>query len=290
MVESERGKEEAVIHYTPVSSGTEVALPGAAGKSESGAGLRAGRPAVRREPRPAAPAGPRYRLPPEALGRWAEGAAAGAQALEPHPTVAGRAVRVDAAAVARTGPGATPPVVHSPSPPASSGATLLRPPPVRTVDMAGAPGAVGEPLGGPRVAVGVRPALGATAAPPVGRTHYEDVLLNEWRHTGLSVEVRLMAGGAVVGRLLNFDTYGLILDTLEGPTIVFKHAVVSVRQATGGAIPRPAPAAGADHAARGRERASGESPTAAGRIAMADGNGTVSGDGAPRESGAAVKP
>jgi RNA chaperone Hfq len=64
-----------------------------------------------------------------------------------------------------------------------------------------------------------------------GRTQHQDALLNGWRHAGATLEVRCLGGEVVRGRLTHFDTYSLVLDTPDGPTLLFKHAVVTIRAA-----------------------------------------------------------
>jgi len=61
-----------------------------------------------------------------------------------------------------------------------------------------------------------------------GRTALEDALFSQWRHQGLPVQAVCMGGAVVRGRLLGFDAYGLVVESADGPTILFKHGLVSI--------------------------------------------------------------
>ncbi len=77
---------------------------------------------------------------------------------------------------------------------------------------------------------GIARSPGAAPAPAGGaRAPYQDALLNTFRLGAAPVEVLCLGGRVVLGTLVNFDTYSLILQTADGPTLVFKHAVVTVR-------------------------------------------------------------
>lgn len=90
---------------------------------------------------------------------------------------------------------------------------------------------------GRRVEVTAAPAGASGVAPQVvdGRKHrpneQESEQLNAFRRSGRPIEICLRGGERVVGTLLRFDQYSLIVE-LEGvPAIVFKHAVDLVRLA-----------------------------------------------------------
>lgn len=73
------------------------------------------------------------------------------------------------------------------------------------------------------------PSKPAPAQPgPGGRTAHEDALFSQWRRSGAPITAVCMGGAVVRGRLLSFDAYGLIVDSPDGPTVLFKHGLISV--------------------------------------------------------------
>ncbi len=61
------------------------------------------------------------------------------------------------------------------------------------------------------------------------RSGYQDGWLNGVRHAGAVLELRCLDGTVLTGRLLQFDTFSLILEAAEGQILIFKHAVATVR-------------------------------------------------------------
>ena len=60
------------------------------------------------------------------------------------------------------------------------------------------------------------------------RSGYQDAWLNRIRHTGTPLELRCLDGTVLRGRLLQFDTFSLILEGAAGEFLVFKHAVATI--------------------------------------------------------------
>lgn len=73
------------------------------------------------------------------------------------------------------------------------------------------------------------PAAPEAAARRDTRSGYQDSWLNGARHAGALLELRCLDGTVLTGRLLQFDTFSLILESTEGQILVFKHAVATVR-------------------------------------------------------------
>lgn len=75
------------------------------------------------------------------------------------------------------------------------------------------------------------PAPPARPAPELRRdtrSGYQDAWLNRMRHAGTPLELRCLDGTVVRGRLLQFDTFSLILQGEAGECLVFKHAVATI--------------------------------------------------------------
>lgn len=67
------------------------------------------------------------------------------------------------------------------------------------------------------------------SAPP----NIQDVFLNFARREKLPVQIRLMDGTAIEGRVKNFDRFAVIVEFTGTDHMIFKHAIASIRS------PRP---------------------------------------------------
>jgi host factor-I protein len=57
----------------------------------------------------------------------------------------------------------------------------------------------------------------------------QDVFLNYARREKLVVEIRLLDGQTLEGRIKNFDRFALIIDHAGADHMVFKHAVATIK-------------------------------------------------------------
>jgi len=63
------------------------------------------------------------------------------------------------------------------------------------------------------------------ASPP----NIQDVFLNYARRERLTVDIRLLDGVDVRGRIKNFDRFALIVEFDGADHMIFKHAIASIR-------------------------------------------------------------
>jgi host factor-I protein len=68
---------------------------------------------------------------------------------------------------------------------------------------------------------------------PSSQPNIQDVFLNFARREKLPVQIRLMDGTAVEGRVKNFDRFAVIVEHSGADHMIFKHAIASIRS------PRP---------------------------------------------------
>ena len=69
------------------------------------------------------------------------------------------------------------------------------------------------------------------AAPP--QPNIQDVFLNFARREKLPVQIRLMDGTDIEGRVKNFDRFAVIVEHSGADHMIFKHAIATIRS------PRP---------------------------------------------------
>ena len=69
------------------------------------------------------------------------------------------------------------------------------------------------------------PASETKSAPP----NIQDVFLNHARREKLPVQIRLMDGTDVEGRVKNFDRFAVIVEHNGADHMVFKHAIATIR-------------------------------------------------------------
>lgn len=94
----------------------------------------------------------------------------------------------------------------------------------------GADGAVQRRVAVPLAHPAPAPTPAPTPAPQRDtRSGYQDAWLNRMRHDGALLDLRCLDGTVLSGRLLQFDTFSLILEDAQGPYLVFKHAVATIR-------------------------------------------------------------
>ena len=65
----------------------------------------------------------------------------------------------------------------------------------------------------------------AASAPP----NIQDVFLNHARRDKLPVQIRLMDGSDLEGRVKNFDKFAVIIEHSGADHMIFKHAIASIR-------------------------------------------------------------
>ena len=63
------------------------------------------------------------------------------------------------------------------------------------------------------------------SAPP----NIQDVFLNSARRERLVVQIRLMDGQMLEGRIKNFDRFALVLDQAGTDHMIFKHAIAAIK-------------------------------------------------------------
>ncbi len=66
---------------------------------------------------------------------------------------------------------------------------------------------------------------GKPSAPP----NIQDVFLNSARRERLIVQIRLMDGQLLEGRIKNFDRFALVVEHDAADHMVFKHAIATIR-------------------------------------------------------------
>jgi len=138
--------------------------------------------------------------------------------------------------------GATPGMARRPEahrlPPEALGRWPAGDPPPAGAPAAGRAAAPpGEAAARPR-----KPSAGPAHHPSVGagterrdtRTGYQDEWLNAMRHERAELEFHCLDGSVLRARLVNFDTYALIVESAAGPALLFKHAVRLVHPAPSG--------------------------------------------------------
>lgn len=60
-------------------------------------------------------------------------------------------------------------------------------------------------------------------------SRHQDEILNRWRHEGHAVKLVTLTGEAIVGQLVAFDTYSLVLQMEDGQEhLFFKHGLLNV--------------------------------------------------------------
>ena len=69
--------------------------------------------------------------------------------------------------------------------------------------------------------------------PPSSQPNIQDVFLNFARREKLPVQIRLMDGTDLEGRVKNFDRFAVIVEHSGSDFMIFKHAIASIRS------PRP---------------------------------------------------
>lgn len=69
--------------------------------------------------------------------------------------------------------------------------------------------------------------------PSSSQPNIQDVFLNFARREKLPVQLRLMDGTEIEGRVKNFDRFAVIVEHTGADHMIFKHAIASIRS------PRP---------------------------------------------------
>jgi host factor-I protein len=69
--------------------------------------------------------------------------------------------------------------------------------------------------------------------PTSSQPNIQDVFLNFARREKLPVQIRLMDGTDIEGRVKNFDRFAVIVEHTGSDHMIFKHAIASIRS------PRP---------------------------------------------------
>jgi host factor-I protein len=69
--------------------------------------------------------------------------------------------------------------------------------------------------------------------PSSSQPNIQDVFLNFARREKLPVQIRLMDGTDIEGRVKNFDRFAVIVEHTGSDHMIFKHAIASIRS------PRP---------------------------------------------------
>jgi host factor-I protein len=57
----------------------------------------------------------------------------------------------------------------------------------------------------------------------------QDVFLNYARRERLAVQIRMVDGGELQGRIKNFDRFALIVEHNGADHMIFKHAIASIK-------------------------------------------------------------
>jgi host factor-I protein len=77
------------------------------------------------------------------------------------------------------------------------------------------------------------PPLTRESKPASAQPNIQDVFLNYARREKLSVQIRLMDGTEIEGRVKNFDRFAVIVEHTGADHMLFKHAIAAIRS------PRP---------------------------------------------------
>ena len=65
--------------------------------------------------------------------------------------------------------------------------------------------------------------------PASAQPNIQDVFLNFARREKLPVQIRLMDGTDIEGRVKNFDRFAVIVEHTGADHMIFKHAIASIR-------------------------------------------------------------
>jgi len=84
------------------------------------------------------------------------------------------------------------------------------------------------------------PRSGASRGPSKASGPVQFTTLNRWRRERSMLEVFLVNGQRLVGRVRSFDRFSMLLDMPQGGCFVFHHTVSTVQPAGKGATKRPA--------------------------------------------------
>jgi host factor-I protein len=71
------------------------------------------------------------------------------------------------------------------------------------------------------------------AKAPAAQPNIQDVFLNYARREKLPLQIRLMDGTEIEGRVKNFDRFAVIVEYSGADHMIFKHAIATIRS------PRP---------------------------------------------------
>ena len=77
------------------------------------------------------------------------------------------------------------------------------------------------------------PPLTRESKPASAQPNIQDVFLNYARREKLAVQIRLMDGTEIEGRVKNFDRFAVIVEHTGADHMLFKHAIAAIRS------PRP---------------------------------------------------
>ncbi len=69
-------------------------------------------------------------------------------------------------------------------------------------------------------------------APPA-QPNVQDAFLNQARRDRVSVQIQLMDGTRLEGRIRNFDRFAVVVEVDGSDSLIFKHAIATIR------TPRP---------------------------------------------------
>jgi host factor-I protein len=65
--------------------------------------------------------------------------------------------------------------------------------------------------------------------PGTASPNIQDVFLNYARRERLAVNIRMLDGGELQGRIKNFDRFALIVEHNGADHMIFKHAIASIK-------------------------------------------------------------
>lgn len=68
---------------------------------------------------------------------------------------------------------------------------------------------------------------------PPAQPNIQDAFLNQARRERVTVQIQLMDGTRLEGRIKNFDRFAVIVDFDGSDSLIFKHAIATIR------TPRP---------------------------------------------------
>ena len=77
--------------------------------------------------------------------------------------------------------------------------------------------------------------------PGTAQPNIQDVFLNYARREKLPVQIRLMDGTDLEGRVKNFDRFAVIVEHSGADHMIFKHAIATIRFTSPLRRPNPAP-------------------------------------------------